>query len=228
MKQLTLDISPPAAPALGNFVAGRNSELLQALQEFLCPANREACFYVWGGTGSGKSHLLEAATRVAAQGGLRVIQITWGNGIGDRESLAQLDLVTVDDVDRLDEEEQIILFDLYNRLREKGGRLLASGPAAPAQLALRPDLATRLGWGLVYQVHALTDEEKVHALQTHAHERGFALPPEVADYLLRHIRRDLPSLLATLDALDRHSLEAKRPITVPLLRQLLKPSIDLG
>src|SRR5574340_537005 len=228
MKQLTLDISPPAAPMLDNFVAGRNSELLQALQEFLGPTNREACFYVWGDAGSGKSHLLEAAARAAAHGGLRVIQVTLGNGVGDRESLAQLDLVTVDDVDRLDVGGQIILIELYNRLREKGGRLLASGPAAPAQLALRPDLATRLGWGLVYQVHALADEEKVRALQTRARERGFAVTPEVTDNLLRYARRDLPSLLATLDALDRYSLEAMRPITVPLLRQLLQPPIDLG
>jgi DnaA family protein len=89
------------------------------------------------------------------------------------------------------------------------------------QLGLRPDLVTRLGWGLVYQVHALTDADKSEALEHYAAARGFSLQPEVRQYLLARVRRDLPTLLAMLDALDRYSLEAKRPITVPLLRELL-------
>jgi DnaA family protein len=83
-------------------------------------------------------------------------------------------------------------------------------------------VVTRLGWGLVFQVHGLSDEEKIEALQSHAAARGFELAPGVANYLLRHWRRDLPSLLAALEALDRYSLETKRPVTVPLLRELLQ------
>jgi DnaA family protein len=99
--------------------------------------------------------------------------------------------------------------------------LIASGNAAPAQLALRADLMTRLACGLVYQVHGLDDPEKVAALRCHAEARGFRLSPEVAAYLLRHAQRDMPSLLALLEALDRYSLETRRAITVPLLRELL-------
>jgi DnaA family protein len=130
-------------------------------------------------------------------------------------------LCAADNVHLLGAEAQIALFNLHNRVRGGNGVLIASGDAAPAQLRLRPDLVTRLASGLIYQVHGLDDGEKSAVLRRHADMRGFRLSQEVADYLLRRSRRDMPSLLAVLDALDRYSLETKRPITVPLLRDLL-------
>ncbi len=135
---------------------------------------------------------------------------------------AGLLVIAVDDVEALDDAAQIALFDLYNRLRESGGMLLVSGTAAPAHLHLRDDLRTRLGWGLVYQVHGLSDEEKAQALERHAQARGFVLPHEVTQYLLRHGRRDLPSLVALLDALDAHCLRLKRGASVPLLKEVMQ------
>ena len=102
------------------------------------------------------------------------------------------------------------------------GALLVAGEAAPTQMGLRDDLATRLSWGLVYQLHPLSDQEKAEALKTHAAERGIRLPDEVVDYCLSHLRRDLPTLMATLAALDEWSLTAKKPVTVPMLRKLLQ------
>jgi DnaA family protein len=88
-------------------------------------------------------------------------------------------------------------------------------------LTLRADVVTRLAWGLVYEVHGLSDREKAAALAGHASVRGFALQEDVSNYLLTHARRDMPGLVALLDALDRYSLESQRPVTVPLLRELL-------
>jgi DnaA family protein len=117
---------------------------------------------------------------------------------------------------------QVALFDTYNQTRAANGVLLAAGNASPSQMNLRDDLATRLAWGLTYQLHPLTDEEKAQALQAHALERGMKLPDEVVDYCLRYLRRDLPSLMAFLDELDEWSLTEKRPVTVPLLKKLLQ------
>ena len=89
-------------------------------------------------------------------------------------------------------------------------------------MPIREDLRTRLGWGLVYQVHGLSDEEKIDALSKSALARGLSLSPGVLPYLLTHFRRDMQSLSAMLDALDRYSLETQRPITMPLLRELLQ------
>ena len=99
--------------------------------------------------------------------------------------------------------------------------MLVSGSTAPAQLTLRKDLVTRLGWGLVYQVHELSDDEKIRAMKNHAASRGFNLPQDVCDYLLQHGQRDLPSLMVTLDALDLYSLTDQRQITISMLRKLL-------
>ena len=222
--QLLLDIAPPSPPTLDNFVAGRNAELLQTLGNILAGREQERFVYLWGGSGCGKSHLLQAAVEASAKKKLHTEFVACS---GDTEFTASInaDCVAVDDVDRLNPAAQIGLFNLYNRMRDEShALLLVSGPIAPAQLKLREDLVTRLGWGLVYQVHELTDEEKALALKSHAASRGFDLPQEVGDYLLRHGQRDLPSLMATLDALDRYSLANQRQVTVPLLRELLAAS----
>jgi DnaA-homolog protein len=215
MRQLALRIAEPPAPGFDNFVTCRNAELLAALHAQCLPQPAERMIYCWGEPGSGRTHLLQAAARHAPAMGRRS---TWfSEEVADASAL-----VLVDDVQRLDAEAQARLFGLYNELRDGGGCLLAAGDAAPAHLPLRPDLLTRLAWGLVYQVHALSDQEKVAALERHAQARALRLPAEVSAYLLRHARRDMRSLVATLDALDRHSLETKRPITLPLLRDLLQ------
>jgi DnaA family protein len=99
---------------------------------------------------------------------------------------------------------------------------VVSAGAAPRDVALRRDLATRLATGLTYRVLALTDEEKRAALAAHARVRGFDLGDEITSYLLTHARRDMGSLMAALDSLDRYSLETGRPVTLPLLRAALQ------
>jgi DnaA family protein len=193
-KQLALGISPPPQPTLDNFVPGANAELLARLREIQAGTFPENILYLWGEAGSGKSHLLRACT-------------------GPH---------TVDDVERLDEASQIGLFNAINEARQSGGKVLASGNAPPARLPLREDLRSRLAWGLVYQVKPLTDEERSVFLRGEAARRGLHLPGEVIAYLLTRMRRDTRSLTAILDQLDRASLEQKRPITLPLVRDTLK------
>jgi DnaA family protein len=201
MKQLLLDIQPAPLPTLDNFVVGRNAEALNSLRGALHSDAQPRFIYLWGESGSGKSHLLSACEAIGAR--------------------------VVDDVHLLGDEAQIDLFNTYNQLKESGGILITAGLHAPTQMGLRDDLATRLAWGLVYQLHPLSDEEKAQALKTHAKERGMKLPDEVVEYCLRHLRRDLPTLMATLDALDEWSLTEKKPVTVPMLRKLLQLPLTL-
>ncbi|MGQ0441980.1 MAG: HdaA/DnaA family protein [Methylophilaceae bacterium] len=201
MQQLLLDIKPIAAPSLPNFVVGRNTEVLDSLYATVSHRAQSKFIYLWGERGSGKSHLLNACK---AEG----INVT-------------------DDVHLLTETAQIDLFNTYNQLKESSGILITAGLHAPNQMGLRDDLATRLAWGLVYQLHPLNDVEKAHALKNHAKDRGIKLPDEVIDYCLRYLRRDLPTLMATLDALDEWSLTTQKPVTVPMLRKLLQLNLEL-
>lgn len=218
MSQLLLDIGPDFQPTLANFVAGRNLELFSALRHALAGGS-ERSFYVWGESGSGKSHVLRACVNAALEQQRSAVY-----ACGSVPEVAAL--VALDDVETLDEAAQIGLFDLYNQMRDSGGILLVSGQTSPLHLKLRDDLRTRLGWGLVYQLHGLSDTEKGQALEQHAQVRGFVLPPEVTQYLLRHGRRDLPSLMAVLDALDAHSLRLHRAPSVPLLKQILQKEAE--
>jgi len=211
MQQLLLDVRPPAQPELVRFVAGRNVELMAQLQAMLDGSAAERMVYVWGAPGSGKSYLL-AAWGHACQARGMVVDFT-----GQQAAQA----VIADQVETWSEARQHAGFATFNRVREAGGLWLAAGNVAPADLPLMPELQTRLGWGLVFQLQALDDAEKCAALSQHAETLGFRLDPQVADYLLNHTARDMQSLLRVLEALDRFSLETRRPITLPLLRQLL-------
>ncbi len=218
MKQLALDIASPPEPTLDNFVPGRNAELVVALYAVANNASHERVIYLWGPHGSGRTHLLHAVAHAAREHGRDALAFVPGIATDDVAAGA---LVTADDVHLLDAAAQVALFNLHNRLRAGAGVLIASGNAAPAQLAIRADLGTRLAAGLVYQIYELSDDEKGAALRRHAEARGFDLPEDVARYLLRHAPRDMPSLLGMLEALDRYSLETSRAVTVPLLRELL-------
>ncbi|MHB1093518.1 DnaA regulatory inactivator Hda [Thiobacillus sp.] len=212
MQQLLLDIRPPAQPDLARFVAGRNVELMVQLQAMLDDTATERMVYVWGAPGSGKSYLLAAWAHACRARGLAV----------DSSGQQAAQAVIADQVETWDLAQQHAGFAAFNRVRETGGVWLAAGNAAPSELPLMPELQTRLGWGLVFQLHALDDGEKRAALSQHAETLGFTLDPQVADYLLEHTARDMQSLLRVLEALDRFSLEMRRPITLPLLRQLLQ------
>lgn len=223
MKQLALSLAPPPAPTLDNFFPGRNGELLSVLGHLIAGRDVERSIYIWGEPGSGRSHLLQASISALRAAGLNCAYLTPANAMPEH---AGLRAVAVDDAESLNAGSQRAFFHLYNQLRERAGIVLAAGSVPPAQLRLRPELLTRLGWGLVYQVQALTDDEKAEALKLHASARAFDLPDGVIDYLLRHLSRDLPSLMSVLDALDLHSLETKRPITLPLLKELLEAPDD--
>jgi len=220
MRQLALGLAPSPAPAFDNYFPGRNVEAMSALHSLASGQSGEQFVYLWGERGCGRSHLLQAAVAAASSRGIIARYIAAGEALPAEDSGVRM--LAVDDVEKFDAQAQLEFFRLYNALRERQGAVLAAGNVAPARLQLRPDLLTRLGWGLVFQVHVLSDDDKRVALKRHAAARAFDLRDEIVEYLLRHLKRDLPSLMAVLDALDRYSLETKRPITLPLLRQLLQ------
>src|SRR5262245_62638496 len=160
MRQLPLPISAAAKPSLDNYVAGTNAEALEHVRSLARGELKEAVVYLWGETGSGRTHLLRAAAS------------------------ANPALVTADDVATLDAAAQQALFSAINAAREGGPAVLAAGDAPPAQLGLREDLRTRLGWGLVYHLKPLSDAEKALHLRSEALRRGLTLSEEVARYLL--------------------------------------------
>jgi DnaA-homolog protein len=209
VKQLVLDLIPTPLPTFDNFVRGSNGEALEVCQQACSNpsagapfrANASKVLYLWGVSGSGKTHLIRALQNLKP------------------------DAVISDGVEQLNDAAQIQLFNQINRANEpsepgQSGLIVATGNSAPRDLSLRPELTSRLGSGWVFQLHALTDTEKADALRAHAKARGFQLRDDVTQYLLRHARRDMASLISFLDELDHYSLETGREITLPLLREM--------
>ena len=211
MRQLILDLLPESPPSLDNFVAGGNAETVAALTGWLAGEQVDTSFCLWGESGSGRSHLLQAST------------FAYVDALLDPalSRAPDAELLAVDNVDRLDESGQIALFNHFNRRKMSGGKLLTSAPQPPVHLALREDLRTRLGSGLIYRLQPLSDAEKTAALAAQAKERALKLTPESIDYLMRHAPRDMRTLSMLIVALDQYTLEQKRPVTLPLLRELL-------
>ena len=218
LDQLVLDLSPTPLPGFDNFLAQRNSEIIAALTA----EGGERFVYLWGEPGCGKTHLLQAWIAHAELLGRASIYLD-----AKHEHLPdfarEASFIAVDHVDELPPDDQIMLFSIYNSLKESGeGRLLMAGSQPPMQAPVRDDLRTRLGWGLVFEVKALSDDDKLAALRHHAAERQLAIGDDVFRYLLTHWRRDLASLIGMLDMLDRYSLAMRRPITVPLVKNVLQ------
>lgn len=219
MRQLLLDLDAELPPSLDTFVVGQNAELAQILclfSEKTASQYGERSVYFWGETGAGKTHLLHA---LAQHPHARYIsadapeeQFFYSEGT---------ELYLLDDCEQLSPAAQIDAFALFNEAKANGAFFVAAGKQPPMLLNLREDLRTRLGWGLVYQVLGLSDEDKLDALERAAEAKGIGLAQGVLPYLITHYRRDMQSLSQMLTDLDHFSLETKRPITLPLLRELL-------
>lgn len=225
--QLPLGLTLNDSATFANFITGPHSEAVQAVQA--CARGQgEAFIYLAGAAGTGKTHLLQAACHaMARQGGTVVylpLQCAAQFGLDALDGLERMALVCLDDVQALvgQPEWEQALFNLFNRVRDSGGRLLVAANAKPSQLGLSlPDLVSRLSWGVTYVLPSLDDADKLRALSLRAQARGFELPDEVGRYLLVRLPRDMQALFAVLDRLDQASLAAQRRLTVPFIKSIL-------
>lgn len=226
MKQIALDIGLPAAPTLDGYVPGANHAALRHLQLWASHEMRSPVpTYLWGDGGSGKTHLLRAVQAQLRAQGSRVGWLDAGAGpsVAFDESW---DAVLMDDVHLYDSERQHTAFNWFvNAMTPRTGMprgVLAAGALPPADLPLREDLRTRLGWGHVFQLQLPGEAERRAVLRRAAEARGVALGEEVMDFMLSRFSRDLGSLMELLERLDHYALQTQRAITIPLLKSMLE------
>lgn len=228
MKQLALDIGLAPGPTLDNFHAGPNAQALQHLRLAVgdgAAPRSPVPSYLWGEAGTGKTHLLKAtyeALRVqGASVGWLDPTVALPTEFDERWSA-----VLLDDVQLYTTAQQAAAFNWFvNAINPTAGAprwVLAAGALPPADLPLRDDLRTRLGWGHVFQLQLLNESERRAVLRQQADARGIYLADEVMDYMLTRFSRDLGSLMQLLDRLDSFALRAQRAVTVPLLKTMLQ------
>lgn len=216
MQQLLLDVFTPPRPTLTNFLVGQNGQLVHELQQLIKLESLSPFMYVYGPAGCGKSHLLRG---VAAEMGVNVV--AGGNRFVFKPSEQAL---VIDNIEQLTPYSQVQLFNAFNSslAENKPAKIILASEFPPAELKLRDDLRTRIEAGLCLRVQPLSDHEKHEALQSMAKSRGLQLSEEVIEYALRYFQRDMGSLMAVMDGLDRFSLEQQKPVSVNLLRHWMK------
>lgn len=225
MKQLALGVKLRAEAVFASFAAGGNAEVVAALRR-----DDPAPVWVWGGPGTGKTHLLQAT---CAEVGATTAYFPLGRDLAlPPEALQGFEarrVLCLDDADAVagDLAWEQALFGLFNAAGELGTRLVFAAHAAPRNIAWRlEDWKSRASACEVYQLRELDEEGRIDALQLRAAQRGLQLPRETADYLLKRVARDLPSLLDLLDALDDASLAAQRRLTIPFIRAAFEKSSE--
>ncbi|KAB2897759.1 MAG: DnaA regulatory inactivator Hda [Burkholderiaceae bacterium] len=229
MKQLALDIGLAPGPTLARFFAGPNEAVLQHLRlwvEGSGPSARSPVpVYLWGEAGSGKTHLLKAVREALREQGARV---GWMDASTEEPLAFDEDwaAVLLDEVHLYNTAQQAAAFNWFvNATSPATGSprwVLSAGELPPADLPLRDDLRSRLGWGHVFQLHLLDETACRAVLRQEADARGVFLGDEVMDYMLKRFSRDLGSLMQLLDQLDSFALRTQRAITIPLLKNMLE------
>ena len=227
--QLPLRLALSSGRRFGNFeTTPDNAELVDAVRRIAADRAPERVL-IAGDAGSGKTHLLEAASAVASAGGDAVAFVPMREWCAHRvdavRGLGRSGLLCIDDIDEIagDRAWEEALLALIEASASRQARLLASAGASPSNIPFAlADLRSRLSAATLYRLHELDDESRARALHRHALARGIEIPDDVVGYVLARHRRDMPSLLALLDRLDYHSMAHQRRLTVPFVRGLVE------
>jgi DnaA-homolog protein len=222
--QLALPLRVSDHAVFTSFFAAGNEALVAWLQQ-LADGGADTGAWLRGAGATGKSHLLQAACeRAGAEAVYLPLQALASRTPAILDGLASRRLVCLDDIGTVagDAAWELALFDLCNQLTDASGTLVASAQGAPRDCGFSlPDLASRLAKLPAFRVAPLAEADRIQALQLRATHRGLELPTETAEYLLRRTPRDMASLYALLDHLDRQSLQAQRRLTIPFVRDVL-------
>lgn len=225
MKQIALDIGLATGPTLTNFFAGPNEAVLRHLELWSggksAPVMRSPVpTYLWGSSGSGKTHLIRAVQLALTEQGATV-------GWLDTTVLAPPEFdqrwaaVLMDDIHAYSTLQQQAAFNWFINAQTWQRGVLAAGELPPTDLKLRDDLRTRLGWGHVFQLQLLSEPERRAVLRQAADVRGVFLSDEVMDFMLTRFSRDLGNLMELLNLIDGYALQTKRAITIPLIKSMM-------
>lgn len=227
LKQLPLAISPDRNATFENFyVADANHVAVTALQQYPLQDD-ELFFYLWGESGSGITHLLEAVQNAADTLSIQYLPLAELVTYSPEEiieGMEQLDLICIDDIDVISGNPQWeeAIFHLFNRCRNSQSRLLIGSHQSPRNLPLNlADLQSRLQWGTVFHIQSLNDNYKQQAIQFRAQRLGMELSDDVANYLLQRVGRSSTELFDLIKRLDHASLSEQRKLTIPFVKKIL-------
>lgn len=224
--QLTLPLYLEDGLDYASYVADNNAAVIRATQAWARGEMEQV--YIYGEPGSGRSHMVNAAIKLADEQGYATCVLPCKELVQMPpevlEGIEQFSMVAVDDVDTFagQPEWEEALFHLYNRCRELGHGLLFAGQSTPRESGFAlADLVSRLGAGPVYKLQPLSDQGLIELLMRRAKQRGMPLSQDVANYIILRGVREPKALVALLDELDKRALIQQRKVTIPFVKEVL-------
>jgi len=220
MNQLGLPISLNTSMLLESFTA--NKELLRLINQLFVDENSLEVF-IYGASGQGKTHILQGAVLKALELDKNAIYIDCSEPFPEHilDFIDQLHFISFDNVHLISSKNHEIFFDLYNQARQSQILILVSADKLPSDLEVMKDIKTRLSLAAVYKLEELNDESIMRVIDSQMGQRNLSINSGVYEYLFKNYSRDLKLLLATLNDLDKASLQAKKAISVPFVRKFL-------
>jgi chromosomal replication initiator protein len=237
------DVSAPLDPRLTfeNFVVGKSNELAHAAAQRVAEA-RTVPFnplFLYGGVGLGKTHLMHAIAwhikrRTPTR---RVIYLSaekfmyqfiralrQKNVMSFKEQFRSVDVLMIDDVQFISGKDstQEEFFHTFNALVDQNRQVVISADKSPHDLeGLEERMRSRLGWGLVADIHPTTYELRLGILQTKAEQMKAAVPPKVLEFLAHKIVSNVRELEGALNRIVAHATLIGRPITLESTQEVL-------
>ena len=222
--QLTLDLSLNDEAKFENFFdTGSNGEVINELK------GAAPQIFLWGSLGSGRTHLLQSVCHDALIKNKSSIYVPLlhANKFSPEilQGLETMDTICVDDIQvvqtKIAWEEA--LFQLYNKVKDSGSRLIISANQSPSHLELAlADLQSRLCGLPVFKLSNFDESEQMEVLKFRAMRRGIVLSESVAGYILARAQRNMHGFISVLDAVGEISFAEKRRITVPLIKKVMR------
>lgn len=231
MQQFALDIGLESSPSFDNFTVGENQVAWQHVRLWASSPRRSPVpTYLWGETGAGKSHLLRAAAGLMQNGGEQVFCMQAQDNAFEELYREDWSAAVLDDVHLYNAQQQRVAFNVFVDAQKHGRWVLLAGSLPPVDLLhIREDLRTRLGWGHVFGLKGLSEQECRAVLRQEANARGIVLSDEVMRYILARFHRDMGNLMRLLDEMDRYAMRLKKgAITVAMVRKTLETRLDFG
>ena len=227
-RQLYLDVKLDEAVCLDNFISCSSTHLtLKALNNFLEDGAMITSLFLWGLSGTGKHYLLEAVNR-CIDALKKTGFISFSKPIIDPLEATQgfdfLDVIFIQDLHLMPQTKdwERAIFNLINTSLLNGIKMFISSGKVVMDLEIElPDLRSRLLAFTAVEIPEISDNEKASALSEFSERKGLSIDERTIDYILTHTSRSLTDLMNLITELDGFSLEKKRNLTIPLVRELL-------
>jgi chromosomal replication initiator protein len=237
------EISAPLDPrfTFDNFIVGKPNELAYAAARRVADSESAAFnpLFLYGGVGLGKTHLMHAIALHTRQRfpGRRVVYLSaekfmyhfvrairFHNTLAFKDLFRSVDLLMIDDVQFMDarkESTQDEFFHTFNDLVDNNRQVVISADKSPSDLELEERLRSRLGWGLVADIHATNYELRLGILDAKAERLGIDIPTKVKEFLAHRITSNVRELEGALNRVVAHATLVGREITLETCQEVL-------